>query len=650
MMRHYHKPVQRGMIIVIVLFFCLSLRLPLTQAAGTVTDCANYGPGAGTLQNALMGGGLITFTCSGTIIVPEITITQDTTLDATGQTVILSGNNANRVIVNYVTTQIIHLSIMNGNVVANQAYIAGAGIFNAGNLTLSDVVVAQNSTSATGLFSGYGGGLTNDAGTVTITNSQFYGNSTLNGEGGAIHNYGGTMFIDNTTIRNNSATSNSTIGGYGGGITNRDGQMTLDNVTVTNNTARSGGGIENLYNNLIINNSTLSANVVIGGGGAIMNFGSITMNNSLLDSNTAVAFGGAIQNGGSIVVTGSTFSNNAVTGTNMLYQEGYGGAIDNYGGTANITTSTFTGNMSTFSGQAISGAGPTVFIVCSNILGNGGSAPYAVQAIADARNNWWGDPSGPGGAGPGIGDSVGPWVNFSGFLAAPATSADCVLPVATPTPVPNPVSLPGVVQSPSIPLCSDLNGAVNPVVRAKLPSGVYGIYCRIIAENRQFTRTPAEVGVQSVLDEGVIHAVDVFSPSGASAAGTQICLQGAGSIVFLDAANAPRVPQTLPTTTQGGYTCVTIPNTGTVVLVDAHLPAHAPVVESAVVGDCHITTTHQVNLRSEPNTGSAIIARLAYQITLKVTARSNGFFKVIYLDGQGWVSGDYVTSQGDCGG
>jgi len=37
----------------------------------------------------------------------------------------------------------------------------------------------------------------------------------------------------------------------------------------------------------------------------------------------------------------------------------------------------------------------------------------------DAENNWWGDPSGPGGVGPGTGDEVCQWVDYSPWLNEP---------------------------------------------------------------------------------------------------------------------------------------------------------------------------------------------------------------------------------------
>jgi hypothetical protein len=68
------------------------------QVAKVVTDCSKYGPGPGTLQAALVGSGTVTFACSRTIVVPKIILDADITIDATGQSITLSGNNTNAVL------------------------------------------------------------------------------------------------------------------------------------------------------------------------------------------------------------------------------------------------------------------------------------------------------------------------------------------------------------------------------------------------------------------------------------------------------------------------------------------------------------------------------------------------------------------------
>ncbi len=213
---------------------------------------------------------------------------------------------------------------------------------------------------------------------------------------------------------------------------------------------------------------------------------------------------------------------------------------------------------------------------------------------------------------------------------------------------------------PPVPLCADLNGSTNTIVRAQIPAGVFGVHCGIIAENRVFIRTAAEVGVQSVLDQGVIHAVDVFSPSNVNAAGSLICLQGTGGIMFLNANGIPRTAQWLPTSVVNGYTCASIPAVGTVVLVGTPPPNPLPVngegasnpafVGAAVpLANCQITTTHQVRLRETPSTNGTVLTTLPYDLTLTATVRTGDWYQVVYLNNQGWVNAAYVNTRGTCG-
>jgi len=134
------------------LFVLLSSACAL--AAGTVSTCAYSG--AGGLSDALVGGGAVTFTCSGTIIVPGITITANTSIDGTGQSVTLSGNHANPVFTVSavdVTLNLVNLTIANG-------------------LAL---------TSCSG--SPDGGGICNLGGAVNITGCTLSGNASPFGEG-----------------------------------------------------------------------------------------------------------------------------------------------------------------------------------------------------------------------------------------------------------------------------------------------------------------------------------------------------------------------------------------------------------------------------------------------------------------------------------
>jgi hypothetical protein len=208
---------------------------------------ANSGADSIDFQDELAGTILLT---SGELPM----ITEDLTINGPGIfSITVDGNHASRVfsVDGKVTAMISGLTISNGQISGN-----GGGIFNIGNLTLTNVVVS-------GCSSGLGGGGIFNNGTMTITNC------TLS---------------DNHAIDNNAS---------GGGILS-NGPLTITNSTLSNNSAVRGGGI---YNNngkgsLTITNSTLSGNSAIGAGGGINNFGTANISFTTLSGNSASANGG----------------------------------------------------------------------------------------------------------------------------------------------------------------------------------------------------------------------------------------------------------------------------------------------------------------------------------------------------------------------
>jgi hypothetical protein len=150
----------------------------------------------------------------------------------------------------------------NGHFVSGNNAVAVFHVNNPGNLTLSAITV-QN-----GLSAGYGGGIDNESGTVTVANSTLSDNSVsydTYGGGGGIHN-GGTMTVTNSTFSGNSASTTmwgGISGGHGGGIYN-SGAMTVTNSTFSGNSTTDsfgeGGGIYNIgvlfLKNSILANST----------------------------------------------------------------------------------------------------------------------------------------------------------------------------------------------------------------------------------------------------------------------------------------------------------------------------------------------------------------------------------------------------------
>ncbi|WJW68655.1 right-handed parallel beta-helix repeat-containing protein [Candidatus Chlorohelix allophototropha] len=265
------------------------------QAAVQTCDLAG-------LQAAVNNGGTQDLACSAdTTITLDVTwngvIATNLTLTNTGAgKVTINGNNLYQIFsVNLGKS----LSLTNLNLTNGTATLGGA-IESYGSVTVTNSTFYGNSAP-----SGYGGAIYNDSGSVTVTNSTFYGNSAIysgaiynnvnssvtvtnstfygnsaTNTGGAILNFG-TLTISNSTMSGNSATS------YGGAIVNYGGTVTLTNSTMSGNSATDGGAIyiSSSTGSLTISNSTLSGNSATDGG-AIWSFTSVvTLQNSLLQGN-----------------------------------------------------------------------------------------------------------------------------------------------------------------------------------------------------------------------------------------------------------------------------------------------------------------------------------------------------------------------------
>ena len=63
--------------------------------------------------------------------------------------------------------------------------------------------------------------------------------------------------------------------------------------------------------------------------------------------------------------------------------------------------------------------------------------------------------------------------------------------------------------------------------------------------------------------------------------------------------------------------------------------------------ECTVTTTHNLNFRDGPN--GARIGLVPSRTTLEAVAREPGWFNVEFQSKSGWISADYVVTEGDCG-
>ncbi len=72
-----------------------------------------------------------------------------------------------------------------------------------------------------------------------------------------------------------------------------------------------------------------------------------------------------------------------------------------------------------------------------------------------------------------------------------------------------------------------------------------------------------------------------------------------------------------------------------------------PGSSSQDLSTCTVTTTHVLNFRDGP--GGNVIGAVPENWSVSATALTTGWFQVDYRGATGWISADYVVSQGECG-
>jgi hypothetical protein len=206
---------------------------------------------------------------------------------------------------------------------------SAADMYQDGLLTLREAVALANADAS----SGQSDTITFDASlgnaTVTLTAGQL----ELSGAGG-----NATETIDGAgriTVSGNHA---SRVFRSDAGV-----QAELDGLTITAGSIptfilQPGGGIYNL-GTLTLHGSTLSGNSIDGHGGGVYNAGTLTVSDSIVSDNTGTDGGGGIYNSANLTVSDSTLSGNSVS---RLSEDG--GAIDNLGGSVQITHCTIRDN------------------------------------------------------------------------------------------------------------------------------------------------------------------------------------------------------------------------------------------------------------------------------------------------------------------
>jgi predicted outer membrane repeat protein len=343
------------------------LAAPVAHASGAVSICDEA-----SLTGALAGGGLVTFTCSGTItLTATIAIGSDTTIDGTGQSVTISGGNNVRIfsINEGVTFNLQKLTVANG-VCDDYIGCNGGGIYNDnGTVHVTNSAFTANTASS-------GGGIYNEhAGALTVTNSTFSGNHA--GLGGGIYSEG-TLTVTNSTF-----SGNTTTGGSGGGIYSQ-GTLSVTHTLFSTNSAASGGGGISSTSALTVTNSTFSANSATNGGGLDVEGGRVVIRSSTFaDNHSSPSSGGGLYHySGAVYVTNSTFSGNSAGST--------GGGISILNGTVTVANSTFAGNHASNGGGFYNSSGTLTIqnsiIARSTAGGNCYGGVQGTNNLADDNN------------------------------------------------------------------------------------------------------------------------------------------------------------------------------------------------------------------------------------------------------------------------
>ena len=307
------------------------------------------------LRTALVGGGNVTFSVSGTIVLTSpIVITNATTIDGSGQGVTISGGNAVRIfqVNTNVQFSLINLTVANGR--TNQ----GAVIYNAGGSVLvSNCFVVGNQARGTDGVSGLSGGPGSPAaggaiynlGSLTLLDSFFGGNSASGGNGGSAaftaggsgaEGAGGVIYsLGGVAMTNCTFSGNNAFGGNGGSGASNSGPGGNGNAF--------GGVLYSQNVSILASNCTYSTNAAIAG----------TSPGSKSGSYRGTGRGGVIYNtSGTVSIAASSFSYNTSSGSPSS-----GGGVHHGGGSLNISSTLFAFNIAAADRTTlgITGAGST---------------------------------------------------------------------------------------------------------------------------------------------------------------------------------------------------------------------------------------------------------------------------------------------------
>lgn len=421
---------------------------------------------------------------------------------------------------------------------AHRIFEVGSG----GDLAVNNLAMTQGSADS-------GGGIAVNLGSLSITDSTLFGNSA----------------------------------DKGGGLAIVAGTATITSSTLSDNSASDGGGIAVDSSVLIVTNSTLSGNSASGNGGGIaVDSGFVTLMGSALSGNSAVGSGGGIYSADNLTIINSTISGNSAAGGGGLH-------ADSASSVATLRHATFAGNSgggvqideaavavqnSILYGNAASDCTGALAQDVSNLIGTGTCSQSAITdnpklgalVGSPAYHPLPADSPAVGAAS----SDICPGTDQTGTSRPQAAACDLgafeyVQPVIAaaqaeiteearveetdeaPTrnrrqPRPTPTPAPSTCLS--VPSSIVVSGFLNATQCRQISGGGIGI--------------PALIA-------NFIDAVDIY---GHVPPGMQVCFrQPSGTLIFLDAATAPRTQMPLPGYRTADLICAQIDRPGSLVLL-----------------------------------------------------------------------------------
>ncbi len=149
----------------------------------------------------------------------------------------------------------------------------------------------------------------------------------------------------------------------------------------------------------------------------------------------------------------------------------------------------------------------------------------------------------------------------------------------------------------------------------------------------------SDIDKHPFMNAGIEVAVEVW---GRVEEGVEVCFPGDGSLVFMDTAQSPPGVTRLPLYADGDLMCARFDQSGVIVHVSALTDD-----ESIPLTECLVTTANVLRLRDDAG-GQTIRALVPFRVTLSAQARTASWFFVEFMGMGGWISADYVQTEGLC--